>query len=100
MARGTSGTAYAALASILLATGEEFVSKLPRGKQLDWEAMLISDHRLFLTNVRSWFSIRIPTNISQEWLQGDKEYNMDVIFRTPRDVLKALSGSGCLQNNS
>ncbi len=97
LARGTSSTGYAVFASILLAVGEELVSGIPRGKQLDWEAILISDPRLFILNVRSWFSARIPTTISYKWLQGEDDFDLDKIFRTPRDVLTALSKRRCSQ---
>lgn len=59
LSRGTAACGYAALCAVLLAFGKQVsgATLLPKGKQLDWEAILAVDFDSFWLKVRSWFKL-------------------------------------------
>jgi hypothetical protein len=93
LSRGTAATGYATILAVLLAHGEVVTSRMPRLKQMDWEAILRSDPAAFCEAVRPWLSGRAAANgwVSAEWLDGAAGHRLADIFRTPRDVMNVLS---------
>ena len=55
LSRGSAACGYAALQSVLLCGGKWSGKRLPRGKQLDWEAILSPSCDVFIGSVRDWF---------------------------------------------
>ena len=92
LSRGTAATGYAAILSIILSVGEHVTSRIPRLKQMDWEAILRTSPADFRDAVRPWLSSRERTNISFDWLDGMEGFGIsNDIFVTSRDIVSALS---------
>ena len=67
LTRGTSATGYAAMYAVLLAGGLEITDSLPKGKQLDWEAIFSSDPETFVQTALPWLQTR-PMDLDPEGL--------------------------------
>jgi hypothetical protein len=93
LSRGTAATGYATILAVLLANGEVLTSRMPRLKQMDWEAILRSDPMAFREVVRPWLSGREGAGawVPAEWLDGAPGHRLAEIFRTPRDVMTTLA---------
>ena len=89
LSRGTSATGYAALMGCVVAMGEQILSPVPKGKQLDWEGLLQPQPEAFVDRVGHWLSHRGPSSISREWLDADPDHRLGEIFSTMRAMYTA-----------
>ncbi|CAK7337777.1 unnamed protein product [Dovyalis caffra] len=64
LSRGSAAVGFTVLLGLLLAANMEFTGKIPRGIQVDWEAILNFDPNSFAESVRSWLypSLKIMTS--------------------------------------
>lgn len=86
LSRGSAAVGFVVLLGLLLAANMEFTGSIPKGLQVDWEAILNFDPASFLASVKSWLypSIKITTS----W----KGYpDVQSTFETTGSVVAALS---------
>ncbi|OMO56531.1 Tetratricopeptide TPR-1 [Corchorus capsularis] len=86
LSRGTAAVGFIVLLGILLAANMEFTGNIPKGVQIDWEAILNFDPNAFMDSVKSWLypSLKITTS----W----KDYpDVASTFETTGSVIAALS---------
>jgi tetratricopeptide (TPR) repeat protein len=81
----SSTTGYIMLFASILAQDEELVKKLPKYKQLDWEAFFSETPRDFINTISPWFLDRKITTVF------DNNISISSIFKTPRNILNLLS---------
>jgi hypothetical protein len=92
ISRGTSATGYMALYASVLATEKQIVNRVPKAKQLDWEALLRDDPLEFVDVIHDWFQEKKPTSIPSSWLDGtDDSHSVSEIIDTTRDMINALN---------
>ncbi|KAK4777177.1 hypothetical protein SAY86_005865 [Trapa natans] len=86
LARGTAAVGFIVLLGLLLAANMEFTGSIPKGLQVDWEAILNFDPSAFIDSVKSWLYPSL--SVSTSW----KDYP-DVMstFSTTGSVVAALS---------
>ena len=90
LSRGTSATGYAALMACVVATGEEILDPVPKGKQLDWEGIFTLHPEEFSGRISAWFPHRGPSSISKDWLDATPGHKVREIFNTTRNMLAVL----------
>lgn len=86
LSRGSAAVGCVVLLGLLLAANMEFCGNIPRGLQVDWEAMLNFDPNSFVDSVKSWLypSLKMTTS----W----KEYpDVASTLKTTGSVVAALS---------
>ena len=83
--RGTSATGYAAMYAVLAAGGLEIVESLPRGVQLDWEAIFSPDPESFVAAAQPWLKTQ-PLSADLDRLP-----QADQVFRTFQSMLDSLN---------
>lgn len=57
LTRGTAFCGYAAIVAILLSIDKQVACSIPRGIQLDWEALFTSQCSVFVTGCMKWMNI-------------------------------------------
>lgn len=64
LSRGTAAVGFIVLLGLLLAANMEFSGSIPKGLQVDWEAILSFDPSPFMNSVKSWLypSLKITTS--------------------------------------
>jgi len=90
LSRGTSATGYAALMACVVAMGEQILSPVPKGKQLDWEGILTPEPQVFVDRVRGWLSDRGSSSFSKQWLDSEDGYRLSDVFSTTRSMYTAI----------
>lgn len=86
LSRGSAAVGFVVLLGLLLAANMEFCGNIPRGLQVDWEAMLNFDPNSFVDSVKSWLYPCLKMTTS--W----KEYpDVASTFKTTGSVVAALS---------
>lgn len=106
LSRGTAACGYASLCAVLLSFGRQVAGAalLPRGKQLDWEAILAVDFEAFWTKVRGWFKL-VPASpalmvaVNHPWRvpaggAGDSA-DVEVVSDAPSDAPISSGSSSC-----
>ncbi|XP_023517940.1 suppressor of RPS4-RLD 1 [Cucurbita pepo subsp. pepo] len=86
LSRGSAAVGFVVLLGLLLAANMEFCGNIPRGLQVDWEALLNFDPNCFVDSVKSWLypSLKMTTS----W----KEFpDVASTFKTTGSVVSALS---------
>ncbi|XP_022751228.1 suppressor of RPS4-RLD 1-like isoform X2 [Durio zibethinus] len=86
LSRGTAVVGFVVLLGLLLAANMEFTGNIPKGVQVDWEAILNFDPNSFIDSIKSWLypSIKITTS----W----KDFpDVASTFATTGSVVAALS---------
>ncbi|XWS33530.1 hypothetical protein CRYUN_Cryun22dG0091200 [Craigia yunnanensis] len=86
LSRGTAVAGFVVLLGLFLAANMEFTGNIPKGVQVDWEAILNFDPNSFMDSVKSWLypSIKITTS----W----KDFpDVASTFATTGSVVAALS---------
>jgi hypothetical protein len=91
LSRGTAATGYMSLLACFLASGESLTSKIPKLKQMDWEAILRTNPSEFRKAVKTWVGGRSKSAISTNWLDANPGFKLSEIFKTSRDVIQTLS---------
>ncbi|KAG8384306.1 hypothetical protein BUALT_Bualt04G0104600 [Buddleja alternifolia] len=64
LSRGTAVIGFVVLLGLFLAANMEFTGSIPEGVQVDWEAILESDPRAFISSVKSWLYPSLKINTS------------------------------------
>ncbi|XP_009768272.1 suppressor of RPS4-RLD 1 [Nicotiana sylvestris] len=86
LSRGTAVVGFIVLLGLLLAANMEFTGSIPKGLQVDWEAILEFDPSSFVDSVKRWLypSLKVSTS----W----KTYpDVTSTFETTGSVVAALS---------
>ncbi|CAL1372059.1 unnamed protein product [Linum trigynum] len=86
LSRGSAAVGFIVLLGLLLAANMEFTGQIPKGLQVDWEAILNYDPNSFVDSVKSWLypSLKVTTS----W----KDYpDVASTFETTGSVVAALS---------
>lgn len=86
LSRGTAVVGFIVLLGLLLAANMEFTGSIPKGLQVDWEAILEFDPSSFVDSVKRWLypSLKVSTS----W----KNYpDVTSTFETTGSVVAALS---------
>ncbi|XVF17569.1 hypothetical protein REPUB_Repub10bG0134700 [Reevesia pubescens] len=86
LSRGTAAVGFIVLLGLFLAANMEFTGSIPKGLQVDWEAILNFDPNSFMDSVKSWLypSLKITT----AW----KDFpDVASTFATTGSVVAALS---------
>jgi hypothetical protein len=84
LTRGSAMCGYAAVMAVVLASNRKIISSIPKGKQLDWEAIFTSDSNDFIKR----FENSIETEPSDFVLSEDVDF--DKAMPTLFDALQAL----------
>ncbi|PON66705.1 N-terminal acetyltransferase A, auxiliary subunit [Parasponia andersonii] len=86
LSRGSAVVGFVVMLGLLLAANMRFTGSIPKGLQLDWEAILNFDPSSFIHSIKGWFypSLEVTTS----W----KEYpDVASTFTTTGSVVAALS---------
>lgn len=86
LSRGTAAVGFVVMLGLFLAANMEFTANIPKGLQVDWEAILNFDPNYFADSVKSWLypSLKVTTS----W----KDYpDVASTFATTGSVVTALS---------
>lgn len=86
LARGTAVTGFVVLLGLLLAANMEFTESIPKGLQIDWEAILSVEPGSFVGSVKSWLYPSLKINTS--WRDHS---DVSSAFSTTGSVVAALS---------
>ncbi|KAF8070832.1 hypothetical protein N665_1130s0009 [Sinapis alba] len=86
LARGTAVTGFVVLLGLLLAANMEFTESIPKGLQIDWEAILSVEPGSFVGSVKSWLYPSLKINTS--WRDHPE---VSSAFSTTGSVVAALS---------
>ncbi|CAH8345100.1 unnamed protein product [Eruca vesicaria subsp. sativa] len=86
LARGTAVTGFVVLLGLLLAANMEFTESIPKGLQIDWEAILSVEPDSFVGSVKSWLYPSLKINTS--WRDHPE---VSSAFSTTGSVVAALS---------
>ncbi|CAN8328331.1 unnamed protein product [Cochlearia groenlandica] len=86
LARGTAVTGFIVLLGLLLAANMEFTENIPKGLQIDWEAILNVEPSSFVGSVKSWLYPSLKINTS--WRDHSE---VSSAFPTTGSVVAALS---------
>lgn len=64
LSRGTAVVGFIVLLGLFLAANMEFTGNIPKGVQVDWEAILNFDPNSFVDSVKSWLypSVKMTTS--------------------------------------
>ncbi|PPS19676.1 hypothetical protein GOBAR_AA00895 [Gossypium barbadense] len=86
LTRGTAVVGFVVLIGLFLAANMEFTGNIPKGVQVDWEAILNFDPNSFMDSVKSWLYPSLK--ISSSW----KDFpDVTSTFATTGSVVAALS---------
>ncbi|XP_012491923.1 suppressor of RPS4-RLD 1 [Gossypium raimondii] len=86
LTRGTAVVGFVVLIGLFLAANMEFTGNIPKGVQVDWEAILNFDPNSFTDSVKSWLYPSLK--ISSSW----KDFpDVTSTFATTGSVVAALS---------
>ncbi|CAN6881362.1 unnamed protein product [Brassica oleracea var. botrytis] len=85
-ARGIAVTGFIVLLGLLLAANMEFTESIPKGLQMDWEALLNVEPGFFVGSVKSWLYPSLKINTS--WRDHPE---VSSAFSTTGSVVAALS---------
>lgn len=86
LSRGSAAVGFVVMLGLLLAANMDFTGNIPKGVQVDWEAILNFDPNSFADSVKSWLypSLKVTTS----W----KDYpDVASTFSTTGSVVAALS---------
>ncbi|XP_058069963.1 suppressor of RPS4-RLD 1 isoform X1 [Magnolia sinica] len=86
LSRGSAAVGYVVLLGLFLAANMEVTESIPKGVQVDWEAILSPDPSVFVDSIKSWLypSLKIKTL----W----KDYpDVASTFATTASIVSALS---------
>ncbi|KAJ4848829.1 Suppressor of RPS4-RLD 1 [Turnera subulata] len=86
LSRGSAIVGFTVMLGLLLAANMEFTDQIPKGLQVDWEAILSFDPDDFIDSIKNWLypSLKVTTS----W----KEYpDVATTFATTGSVVAALS---------
>ncbi|KAJ0096832.1 hypothetical protein Patl1_28575 [Pistacia atlantica] len=86
LSRGSAAVGFVVLLGLFLAANMEFSGQIPKGVQVDWEAILNFEPNAFVDSVKSWLypSLKVSTS----W----KDYpDVSSTFATTGSVVAALS---------
>lgn len=86
LSRGSAAVGFVVMLGVLLAANMEFTGNIPKGLQVDWEAILNFDPNSFSDSIKSWLypSLKVTTS----W----KDYpDLASTFLTTGSVVAALS---------
>ncbi|VVB09911.1 unnamed protein product [Arabis nemorensis] len=86
LTRGTAVTGFVVLLGLLLAANMEFTENIPKGLQIDWEAILNVEPSSFVGSVKSWLYPSLKINTS--WRDHPE---ISSAFSTTGSVVAALS---------
>uniref|UniRef100_A0A1J3IUG7 Suppressor of RPS4-RLD 1 n=1 Tax=Noccaea caerulescens TaxID=107243 RepID=A0A1J3IUG7_NOCCA len=86
LARGTAVTGFVVLLGLLLAANMEFAEHIPKGLQIDWEAILNVEPGSFVGSVKSWLYPSLKINTS--WRDHPE---VSSAFSTTGSAVAALS---------
>lgn len=89
LSRGSAAVGFIVLLGLHLAANMEFEGKIPKGVQVDWEAILNFEPSSFMDSIKSWLyeSLKVTTS----W----KDYpDVASTFPTVGSVVAALSSYG------
>ncbi|XP_051781524.1 tetratricopeptide repeat protein 13 isoform X1 [Erpetoichthys calabaricus] len=85
LSRGSSVVAYSILMGALMASGKEVIGRIPKGKLVDFEAMLTSNPEAFSKVTKSWMHLKsLPT-----WYQSLP--SVAETFPTIRTMIEVLN---------
>lgn len=86
LSRGTAAVGFVVMLGILLAANMEFTGSIPKGVQVDWDAILNFDPNSFVDSVKTWLYPSLKVTAS-------RKDNPDVAltFATTGSVIAALS---------
>lgn len=88
LSRGSAVVGFVVMLGLLFAANMEFTGNIPRGLQVDWEAILSLDPNSFVDSVKTWLypSLKLTTS--------SKDYSdIASTFETIGSVIAALSFS-------
>ncbi|KAK8328305.1 hypothetical protein V6Z12_A11G243600 [Gossypium hirsutum] len=86
LTRGTAVVGFVVLIGLFLAANMDFTGNIPKGVQVDWEAILNFDPNSFMDSVKSWLYPSLK--ISSSW----KDFpDVTSTFATTGSVVAALS---------
>ena len=85
-ARGIAVTGFIVLLGLLLAANMEFTESIPKGLQMDWEALLNVEPGFFVGSVKSWLYPSLKINTS--WRDHPE---VSSAFSSTGSVVAALS---------
>ncbi|XP_050368841.1 suppressor of RPS4-RLD 1 [Argentina anserina] len=86
LSRGSAAVGFTVMLGLLLAANMEFTGTIPPGLQVDWEAILNVDPRMFVELIKSWLypSLKVTTSL--------KDYpDVGSTLQTTGSVVAALS---------
>lgn len=86
LARGTAAVGYITLLGLFLAAGMEVTASIPKGQQVDWEAILSAEAGAFMQAVSGWMYPSVKLNNSWQSLA-----DVASTFPTTGSVVAALS---------
>ncbi|CAF2032728.1 hypothetical protein HID58_078803 [Brassica napus] len=86
LARGIAVTGFIVLLGLLLAANMEFTESIPKGLQMEWEALLNVEPGFFVGSVKSWLYPSLKINTS--WRDHPE---VSSAFSTTGSVVAALS---------
>ncbi|KAG2245459.1 hypothetical protein Bca52824_092693 [Brassica carinata] len=86
LARGTAVTGFVVLLGLMLAANMEFTESIPKGLQMDWEAILNLELGSFVGSVKSWLYPSLKFNTL--WRDHPE---VSSAFSTTGSVVAALS---------
>eukprot|EP00607_Mallomonas_marina_P004432 CAMPEP_0182437474 /NCGR_PEP_ID=MMETSP1167-20130531/85073_1 /TAXON_ID=2988 /ORGANISM="Mallomonas Sp, Strain CCMP3275" /LENGTH=339 /DNA_ID=CAMNT_0024630411 /DNA_START=1038 /DNA_END=2057 /DNA_ORIENTATION=- len=90
LTRGTAATGYALLLSSLLAGGYLVGPRMPKQRQLDWEAIFTPDPEDFQRHGLSFIDGLIESPFDEAVLDGVDDYSVADVFNTPAKVIAII----------
>jgi len=90
LTRGTAATGMIILHALIIANGYLVTDPIPRGMQIDWEAITTPTHTEFVKYVRPWLNV-IPLSQDDSDMPLDKLPKISEHVKTMRDMLMILN---------
>jgi hypothetical protein len=87
LSRGSAACGYAVLMTGMLASGYLITEPIPKGKQLDWEAILTPDFEVFYNKVENWFVIENSPFLKDDFLH----FFLNERPKTLKEMIQLLS---------
>ena len=86
LSRGSTVVGFVVMLGLLQAANMKFTGKIPKGLQMDWEAILNQDPNSFMDSVKTWLYPSLE--VSTSW----KDYqDISSTFPNTGSVVAALS---------
>ncbi|XP_052195402.1 suppressor of RPS4-RLD 1 isoform X2 [Diospyros lotus] len=86
LSRGSAAVGFVVLLGLFLAANMEFIGSIPKGLQVDWEAILNFEPKPFVDSVKSW--LYPDLKVTASW----KDYpDVATTFETTGSIVAALS---------